>query len=391
MADTKDKPGGVFSSFDGELELDLPPPKAPAAQTGRGAPIDLPPVAPQRSDPIDLPPAKPIEHSGEVGLREAEASGASSEPLVEHGSPTGGGFAAVGWQQGSAASASGPGAGELELEDPETTSQLSTREVGGTAFSRQAGSAATGEGSLELDEPRPLNGAERATTAYGHRQRTPSQLVEPMYDPDKPSRTGRIVLLVILALAGFGGWYGYSHYKASDKAHGFYQRARDLRQDLLKVDKRINEKHIEQIARRLAAEHDLEVVSITATIDPITSANMMKLDKTVRMGLGMAAKITGGKSNRICIVGFTGRFRAKSGLVTKTYDYVRYTYFDYVADPGCPEGGRQKNAGGHHDHGGGYTGGGHAPSPSNTGPGGYRGKMLKKQLEDDLRRKYQRR
>ncbi len=152
-------------------------------------------------------------------------------------------------------------------------------------------------------------------------------------NPEAPkgSIVWKLVILALVAGAAFGGYYAYCKYKVGNKVWEFHQQARDIHNDLLLLNKNIDPPDITKVVLKMAVDADVEATAadIRSTIEPYDSTTEHKLPVVQVRGVQIAKSIVP-VSGDVWVVGFSGRFRAKHGIVKKWFTHQRHTYFQIV-------------------------------------------------------------
>jgi hypothetical protein len=147
----------------------------------------------------------------------------------------------------------------------------------------------------------------------------------------KGSIVWKLVILVLAAGAAFGGYYVYCKYKVGNKVWEFHQQARDIHNDLMLLGKNIDPPDITKAVLKMAVDADVEATAadIRSTIEPYNSTTEHKLPVIQARGVKIAKSMVP-VSGDVWVVGFSGRFRAKHGIVKKWFTHQRHTYFQMV-------------------------------------------------------------
>jgi hypothetical protein len=147
----------------------------------------------------------------------------------------------------------------------------------------------------------------------------------------KGSIVWKLVIAGLVACAAFGGYYGYCHYQAVNKIWEFDQQAREIHNDLMLLGRNIDPPDITETVLKMAAEAEVEATAgdIRSTIEPYNSTTEHKLPVVQAQGIKVAKSMVP-VSGDVWVVGFSGRFRAKHGIVKKWFTHQRHTYFQIV-------------------------------------------------------------
>lgn len=139
----------------------------------------------------------------------------------------------------------------------------------------------------------------------------------------------RIFFSIVLILLIGGGYYGYCHFKAAEKQSAFSEKMVDLRQELIRLQKTISPDDVRQLVKKWATDSnlDLNLESVSPTIEPLNSSTSAKLPEVTRTALSIAAKMPNHQAPP-WIVGFKANFVVKHGIVKVPFVVERYTYFE---------------------------------------------------------------
>ncbi|MBW2735425.1 MAG: hypothetical protein JRH20_23825 [Deltaproteobacteria bacterium] len=140
-----------------------------------------------------------------------------------------------------------------------------------------------------------------------------------------------LVIVVLLAGLGFGIYYFSCRYKADERIRAFDHASIGLRQDLLKMQKKVGDDDLRALVKRHAEATGVVVERMDLTLEPLTPENQARLPMQARKGLTIVAIIPGYRAPA-CIVGYHVWLAAKSGIVTRRGESWRFTPFDDV-DP----------------------------------------------------------
>jgi hypothetical protein len=160
--------------------------------------------------------------------------------------------------------------------------------------------------------------------------------------PERPqgSIVIKLFLVCLLAVGGYGGYFGYCKYKLKDIAYEFSQTARDLHQAVLRKTTNIRQADVEAAVRAMVAKHNLEIVQLTVILDPLTDVNRKKLPLMVRESLARQNSVLSARKGQAgtdslagtrpsyYVAGFTGTFGAKYKIAKGTFTAKRYTTFE---------------------------------------------------------------
>jgi hypothetical protein len=171
----------------------------------------------------------------------------------------------------------------------------------------------------------------------GYRPKKPE--VKPFIKPIAPERPkGSIVLKVflvcLLGVGAYGGYYGYCRSKVGDREYAMMQQAHQLHGKLMMLRKDITAEDIRTLALQFAEKARVKpyVDELQVTIEEMNETNLRKLPPTAQMAMGLVGQIPKADTPR-WIVGFKGRFWAKHGVASKSFELERYTWFQYVKQP----------------------------------------------------------
>lgn len=149
------------------------------------------------------------------------------------------------------------------------------------------------------------------------------------YESPRSFPWGNVLLLVVLAALAYGGYYGYCSYQAKNKRFEFTRSLGDLRQGLLKLDRRIGPDDIRFVVVGLATKADVlvEPEDIRPFMEPLSPTTASKLPTVAQMALGIAAKMKNHRTPHL-VVGFKVSFVARYGIASDRYEAERYTWLD---------------------------------------------------------------
>lgn len=150
-----------------------------------------------------------------------------------------------------------------------------------------------------------------------------------------------LVIAAILGGLGFGVYYLGCRYKAAERLNAYDRASYGLKNDLLKIGKKINGDDLRAVARRYAKATGVVIERIDVTLEPLTAENQARLPAMARKALGVVASMPGYRAPA-CIAGYHVWLAAKSGIVTRRGETLRFTPFDYV-DPTVCASPEQKN------------------------------------------------
>jgi hypothetical protein len=154
--------------------------------------------------------------------------------------------------------------------------------------------------------------------------------------PVQRSIVGKVIVLLVLGGAGFGGYYGYCKYKLGAAINDFDQYvAEDLHNWLMRRMRGIGPEDLRQFVVENAPGHGLTVqpTDIQATVEPYNDETAAKLPQIARAGLGMAFKIRGKRDETpaLWVVGFRATLEARHGIARGTFVSEHYTWHEWVA------------------------------------------------------------
>jgi len=152
--------------------------------------------------------------------------------------------------------------------------------------------------------------------------------------PEAPKKSivGRLIILALACAAAFGGYYGFCRYKVGDKIWEFDLQVRDnFQNELNKLQKNIDPPDITSVVLKLAKLADVETTpeDIVSTILPFNSTTENKLPVVQVRGVQIAKSLVP-TSGDVWVVGYSGRFRARHGIVKQWFVHQRYTWFQWV-------------------------------------------------------------
>jgi len=141
----------------------------------------------------------------------------------------------------------------------------------------------------------------------------------------------KLFLIGLLAVGGYGGFFGYCRYKAGQKEYALSSQAHELRQKLMQANKHVGPEDIKKAVIGFAQRAGVEVdpASITTTIEPLTEQNVAKLTKIVRRALAMIGNLKNHRTPKY-LVGFSASFTARYRIAKVHFNHERYTYFEWV-------------------------------------------------------------
>jgi len=144
--------------------------------------------------------------------------------------------------------------------------------------------------------------------------------------------SGKLFVLVLVAVGGYGGYFGYCKYAAGTKLHAFGQRAQGLRQAVLALGKPVAKTDLRRIVQGFAEESGVTVdpAAIEVSIEALDQASIAKLPTTIATAMRMADKMPRHRRPR-WVVGFRVTVQARHGVARRSDDVQRYTYVDSAA------------------------------------------------------------
>jgi hypothetical protein len=199
----------------------------------------------------------------------------------------------------------------------------------------QQGAAQQGGGQPQLGE---RLGQEMGYRPEGIREaerRDPAERPLNVYAirPEAPQKSIvlRLIIVALLIAAAVGGYYAYCRYKMGNKIWELELQARELHNDLAMLNKLIDPPDITKVVLKMAADADVEATAndIVPSIEPLNNETSSKLPPVIVQGMKVAQSAVP-VSGDVWVVGFSGRFRAKHGIVKKWFLAKRYTWFQMV-------------------------------------------------------------
>jgi hypothetical protein len=145
--------------------------------------------------------------------------------------------------------------------------------------------------------------------------------------PAGPSMLGRLFLVLLLGVGGYGAFYGYCRYQASERERAFHQAIQDLHQALIRPGRRVEREDVRRVVLEVAARAGVSVnaADVEVTFEPLTPATQKKLASTVQMGLNLVAQLPGEK-RELWVAGFRARLLSRHRVAKVWFDAERYTY-----------------------------------------------------------------
>ena len=168
----------------------------------------------------------------------------------------------------------------------------------------------------------------------GYRPKKPE--VKPYVRPIAPERPKgsmviKVFLVCLLGVGAYGGYYGYCRSKVGDREHAMEQAAHNLHNELMTLRRDITAEDVRTLVLKFAEKARVRPYhqELKITIEEMTDANLGKLPPSAQMAMGLVGQIPKTDKPK-WIVGFKGRFWAKHGVASKSFEVERYTWFQYV-------------------------------------------------------------
>lgn len=138
-----------------------------------------------------------------------------------------------------------------------------------------------------------------------------------------------VLVLCLLALGGYGAYYGYCRYQVAEKQHAFSQAAADLRQALMRLRHKVGQEHVRQVVLGFAEQAGVaaDPGEIEVSIEPLTANTMGRLSSVDQTALGIAGRL---KNHRLpsWVVGFRASLLAEHGVAKARFAAERFTWLD---------------------------------------------------------------
>jgi hypothetical protein len=193
------------------------------------------------------------------------------------------------------------------------------------------------EDDLELDQPaRPAPSAPQAAPTVAPRPGAEKRPIPPIraIPPlrEKPSVIKPVLIVALLGVGAYGGYFGYCRYKIGERTHAFFQEAQDLHQALMRTGKTVGPEDVRQVILGMARKAGIDEAKgedIHVTIEPLTDDTMRKLPAVAQTALSIAAKVPS-TQRPAWLVGFKASFTLRHGVAKQLFEPERYTWFEWA-------------------------------------------------------------
>jgi hypothetical protein len=170
---------------------------------------------------------------------------------------------------------------------------------------------------------------------YQKKEKEPRPAYRPVQPVPQKERSPlvRVILVIVLLGAAFGGYYLFCRYKVGNQIWQMDLRRKDLKAELSRLGRDIVPQDVKNIALQIAKKTGVEAnpEHIVVYIAALDNENVKKLPPVQAEGFRIADSVVTAKKN-VWIVGFEGRFLARYGICKKYFLAKRYTWFQLVKE-----------------------------------------------------------